>query len=40
MPKTECGYNIIIAARTKMARADFKSVLSAMKYCIEKSDIK
>ena len=40
MPKTERGYNIIIAARTKMARADFKSVLCAMKYCIEKSDIK
>lgn len=40
MPKTNCGYNIIIAARSKAATAPFSRVLSAMKYCIEKSELK
>lgn len=40
MPELECGYNIIIAARSKMAYASYDKVLSAMKYCIEKSDLK
>ena len=40
MPKElKAGYNIIIAARSKMAYAPYENVLSAMKYCIEKSDL-
>ncbi len=39
MPKTECGYNVIIAARAALAHVPYRKALSAMKYCIEKSDI-
>ena len=39
MPHTECGYNIIIVARAKMAYVPYSKALQAMKYCIEKSDI-
>ncbi len=39
MPQTRCGYNIIIAARSSMARVPYLKAKSAMKYCIEKSDI-
>lgn len=39
MPKMKHGYNVIIAARTKMAYAPYSQVCSAMKYCIEKSDL-
>lgn len=39
MPTTECGYNIVIAARAKLAYVPYSRALSAMKYCIEKSDI-
>lgn len=40
MPKTNTGYNIIIAARSKMAYAPYSQVVAAMKYCIEKSELK
>ena len=41
MPKDlKCGYNIIIAARSKIAFLPYESVRNAMKYCLEKSDIK
>lgn len=40
MPPLENGYNIIIAARTKMADAAYSQVLAAMRHCIEKSDLK
>ena len=39
MPKTEFSYNIIIAARSKLAYVPYRKALDAMKYCIEKSDI-
>lgn len=39
MPKTECGYNVIIAARAALAHVPYSKAVSAMKYCIEKSDI-
>ena len=39
MPSTGCGYNVVIAARAKMAYVPYEKVISAMKYCIEKSDI-
>lgn len=39
MPNTECGYNVIIAARAKMAYVPYDRVVSSMKYCIEKSEI-
>ena len=39
MPDTECGYNVIIAARAALAHVPYSKALSAMKYCIEKSDI-
>ncbi len=39
MPKTECGYNVIIAARARMAYVPYDKVVSSMKYCIEKSEI-
>ena len=39
MPKTGTGYNVIIAARSKMAYVPYDKVLSAMRYCIEKSEL-
>ena len=39
MPETTCGYNIIIAARAALATVPYSKARSAMKYCIEKSDI-
>ncbi len=39
MPGTQNGYNIIVAARSKMAYVPYDRVLSAMKYCIEKSEL-
>jgi len=39
MPQTECGYNVIISARAKMAYVPYSKVVSAMKYCIEKSEL-
>lgn len=39
-PQTKTGYNIIISARSKMAYVPYKKVLSAMRYCIEKSELK
>lgn len=39
MPDTGCGYNVIIAARSKMAYVPYDRVLRAMKYCIEKSEL-
>ncbi len=35
----EQGYNIIIAARTKMLEADFYDASKWMKYCMEKSGL-
>lgn len=35
----EQGYNIIIAARTKMLEADFNDASRWMKYCMEKSGL-
>ncbi len=40
MPKEINGYNIIISARSKMAYVPYDRVLSSMKYCIEKSELK
>lgn len=40
MPKTENGYNIVIAARSKLLYIPHEKAVSAMKYCIEKSDMK
>ncbi|MBQ8588817.1 MAG: ribonuclease P protein component [Clostridia bacterium] len=39
MPDTKSGYNVIIAARAKMAYVPYGKVLSSMKYCIEKSEL-
>mgnify|MGYP002581902230 FL=1 len=39
-PDLKKGYNIIIAARSKMAYAPYGNVVAAMKYCIEKSELK
>jgi len=39
MPDLKCGYNIIIAARSKLVYLPYEKVRSAMKYCIEKSDL-
>lgn len=39
MPLTQTGYNVIIAARSKMAYVPYDRVVSAMKYCIEKSEL-
>ena len=39
MPDTVNGYNVIIAARAKMAYVPYEKVLASMKYCIEKSEL-
>ena len=39
MPKTGTGYNVIIAARSKMSYVPYEKVVSAMRYCIEKSEL-
>lgn len=39
MPKLNCGYNVIIAARSRAAHEPYERVRDAMKYCIEKSDL-
>ena len=40
MCENTSGYNIIISARSKMAYVPYERVLSSMKYCMEKSEIK
>ncbi len=39
-PDLKQGYNIVIAARTKLAYASYDKVIAAMKYCVEKSELK
>ena len=39
MPDLKYGYNVIIAARSRLAHEPYEKVRSAMKYCIEKSDL-
>ena len=39
MPETTGNYNVIIAARAKMAYVPYSKVVASMKYCLEKSDI-